>query len=133
MCLKFHIRAVHFFGMWKKKSIFTKYLFTFPGLPNLGAKIRCAQNRYTAVQTDPKYPLLEKSGMYCIIYRTDLHILQARRKTLENVANTSWNWTFFQCQCQNQKYIQMWIKFPKISECAGYINYRKVTEIADSA
>ena len=28
-----------------------------PGLPDLGALIRCAQNRYTAVQTDLKYPL----------------------------------------------------------------------------
>ena len=28
----------------------------FPGLPNLGAQIRCAQDRYTAVKTDLKYP-----------------------------------------------------------------------------
>ena len=38
-------------------------MFTFtktfpPGLPKLGALIRCSQNRYTAVQTDLKYPLL---------------------------------------------------------------------------
>ena len=30
----------------------------FPGLPNLGAQIGCAQNQYTAVQTDLKYPLI---------------------------------------------------------------------------
>ena len=29
----------------------------FPGLPNLGAQIRCAQNQYTAFQTDLKHPL----------------------------------------------------------------------------
>ena len=39
-----------------------KYLFTFTnfiflGLPDLGARIRSAQNQYTAVQTDPEYPL----------------------------------------------------------------------------
>ena len=34
---------------------FTKNIF--PGLPNLGSHIRCAQNQYTAVQTDLKYPL----------------------------------------------------------------------------
>ena len=36
MCLTFHIRVVHVFGMLKKKTIYTKY---------------------TAVQTDLKYPL----------------------------------------------------------------------------
>ena len=67
MCLKFHIRVVHFFGMLKKKSICMQYLFLlsqkafFPGLPNLGAQIRCAHNRYTAVQTDLKYPLVHPS------------------------------------------------------------------------
>ena len=34
---------------------FTKVFF--PGLPNLGAQIRCTQNRYIAVQKDLKYPL----------------------------------------------------------------------------
>ena len=48
--------------MLKKKSIYTKYLYLLsqffsPDLPNLGAQIRCDQNRYTAVQTDLKYPL----------------------------------------------------------------------------
>ena len=38
-------------------SIFTLIKKFFPGLPNLGAQIRCAQNWYTAVQTDLKYPL----------------------------------------------------------------------------
>ena len=55
------MRVVHFFGMLKKKSICMKYLYLFsqkkfsPGLPNLGAQIKCAQNRYTAVQTNLKY------------------------------------------------------------------------------
>ena len=39
--------------MLKKKST---RIFS-PGLPNLCAQIRCAQNRYTAFQTDLKYPL----------------------------------------------------------------------------
>ena len=28
-----------------------------PGFPNLGAQIRCTQNRYIVVQTELKYPL----------------------------------------------------------------------------
>ena len=56
----------------KEKYLHEIYMFTFtkhfpPGLPNLGAQIRCAQNpnrcaqnRYTAVQTDQKYPLYEQ-------------------------------------------------------------------------
>ena len=48
--------------MPKRKIIYTIYLCLLPqtffsGLPNLGAKIRCAQNRYIAVQTELKYPL----------------------------------------------------------------------------
>ena len=35
---------------------FTKKVFS-PGLPDLGAQIRCAHNRYPAVQTGLKYPL----------------------------------------------------------------------------
>ena len=62
MCLTFHIRVAPFFGMPKRIRIYRKYLcFTkkfFPGSLNLGAKIRCAWNRYTAVQTDLKYPLV---------------------------------------------------------------------------
>ena len=62
MCLTFDIRVEHFFGMLEKKSIYTKYLcllsqISAPGLPDLGAQIRHAQNQYTAVQTDLKYPL----------------------------------------------------------------------------
>ena len=38
--------------MFTLKKIFS------PGSRNLGAQIRCAQNRYTAVQMDLKYPLL---------------------------------------------------------------------------
>ena len=60
MCLTFHVRVVHFFGMLKKISFTRKYLLTFTnfslGLPNMGAQIRCVQNRYIAVQTDLKYP-----------------------------------------------------------------------------
>ena len=55
MCLTFHIGVVHFFGMLKKeKHLHEISMFTFTkifsqGLPNLGAQIRSAQNRYTAV------------------------------------------------------------------------------------
>ena len=34
---------------------FTKNVF--PGLPYLGAQIRCAQNQYTTAQMDLDYPL----------------------------------------------------------------------------
>ena len=37
--------------------MFTFTKKNFPGLPNLGTQIRGAQNRYTAVQIDLKYPL----------------------------------------------------------------------------
>ena len=43
-----------------KISMFTFTKNLFPGLlnlPNLGAPIRCAQNRYTTVQAGLKYPL----------------------------------------------------------------------------
>ena len=64
VCLMFQVRVVHFFGMLKKKSIYTKYLCLlsqkfFPGLPNLGSQNRCALNQYTTVQTDLKYPLID--------------------------------------------------------------------------
>ena len=58
----FHIRVVPFFGMLKKK-VFTQNICLLSqkkfilGLPYLGAQIRCAQNRYTAVQTALKYSL----------------------------------------------------------------------------
>ena len=51
----------------KKKSIYTKYLcllsqkYFFPGLSNLGDQIRSAKNRYIAVQTDLKYPLVNEN------------------------------------------------------------------------
>ena len=58
----FHLVKVHFFGMLKKKGIYTKYLCLLskktPGLFNLGAQIRCAQNQYTAVKVGLKYPLI---------------------------------------------------------------------------
>ena len=60
MCLSFHIKVVHLFGMLKKKSIHAKYLcllpqdIFYPGLPNLGSQIRIG---ITAVQIDLKYPL----------------------------------------------------------------------------
>ena len=38
-------------------SMFTSIKnFFFPDLPNLNTQIRCAQNRYTAVQNGPKIP-----------------------------------------------------------------------------
>ena len=55
---------MHFFGLLKKKSIYTKYFcllsqkFFPPDLPKLSAQIRCAQNWFTAVQVDLKYPML---------------------------------------------------------------------------
>ena len=70
MCLTFHIRVVHFFGLLKKESIYLKNLFAFtspplpkkknkkkPGLPSCGTEIRCAQNWYATVQMVLKYPL----------------------------------------------------------------------------
>ena len=86
MCLTFHIRVVHFICMLKYKSIYTKYLCLFsqkkifPGLRNLGAQIRCVQNRYTAVQTEHNlkfyiclpgvvvFLVLIKKIMNCAIY-----------------------------------------------------------------
>ena len=38
--------------------MFTFTIKNFPGLPNLGTPIRCAQNWYTTVQMNLKYPLL---------------------------------------------------------------------------
>ena len=60
MCLPFHTKVVHFFGMPKKKSM--KHLLTFTktfflGLPYLGAQIKYAQNWYTAVQVDLTHAL----------------------------------------------------------------------------
>ena len=71
MCLTFHIRVVHFFGLLKKESIYLKNLFAFTspppsrkkqnkkktGLPSCGTEIRCAQNWYATVQMVLKYPL----------------------------------------------------------------------------
>ena len=58
MLLTFHIRVAHF-GLLKKENIYTKFLFLLsqffhPGSPNLGARIKCAQNRHIAVQNGPK-------------------------------------------------------------------------------
>ena len=64
MFLTCHIRVVHFFGMLKKEkhlheiSMFTFTKFFLPGLPYLGAQIRCAQSCYTDVRTDLKYALI---------------------------------------------------------------------------
>ena len=77
-----HIR-VHVFCMLKKEkdlhevSMFTFTKFFFPVLLNLGAQIRCAWNRCTAVQTDLKYPLvmLCKTGIWLGI----LHLIRDRR------------------------------------------------------
>ena len=83
MCLTFHIRVGHFFDMPKKKSIYTKYLcllsqLFFPGLPNLEAKIRCIQNRYTGVQTDLKYPqqllcIFTLNILFFMVYQASSH------------------------------------------------------------
>ena len=77
-----HIR-VHVFCMLKKEkdlhevSMFTFTKIFFPVLLNLGAQIRCAWNRCTAVQTDLKYPLvmLCKTGIWLGI----LHLIRDRR------------------------------------------------------
>ena len=55
--------------MLKKKSIYMKYLCLLsqkfpPGLPDLGILIRCAQDWYTAVRTDLKYPLMVEQNLY---------------------------------------------------------------------
>ena len=63
MCLMFHKKVVHIFGILKKESNYMKYLCLlsqkkyFPGLPNLGTQISCVENRYTTAQKDLKYPL----------------------------------------------------------------------------
>ena len=46
-----------------------------------------------------------------IIYTSDLHNLQNRRKKIKRVANDC-KGSF--CQCKNQKYLQIWLlpKFP---------------------
>ena len=59
--------------MLRKKSIYTKYLFTFtqkffPRLPSLGAHIRCAQNWYAAVQMDLRYTLAVDGFPYLITF-----------------------------------------------------------------
>ena len=51
----------------------------FPGLPNLGAQIRCAQNRYTTVQMDLKY-YLEICSM--LIMKTPECVYKASYKSL---------------------------------------------------
>ena len=79
MCLSFHIRVLHFFGIFKKKSIYTKHLcflsqnFFSQAYLILGAQTIYAQNRYNAIQTDLKYPLAEywTSSFYYLIERQD--------------------------------------------------------------
>ena len=51
-----------------KISIFTFIKIFFPGLPNLRAQLRCAQNRYVAVQMDLKYPLLIPRNVYYVTF-----------------------------------------------------------------
>ena len=43
--------------VYKKRKVFTQNIYNFPGLPNLGVQIRCAQNTYTTGQMVLKYPL----------------------------------------------------------------------------
>ena len=65
--------------MLKKKYIYMKYLCLLsqkkfsPGLTNLGAQIRCAQNRYIAAQTDLKYSHLLASPYIHILSNTGCH------------------------------------------------------------
>ena len=47
--------------------VFTFTSFFSPSLPNLAPQLRCAQNRYTAVQMDLKYPLSSGRGCGLII------------------------------------------------------------------
>ena len=58
MCLTFHIRVVHLFGMLKTKHLHEISMFTFTKVFShaylILAQIRCAQNRYTAVEADLK-------------------------------------------------------------------------------
>ena len=55
-----------------KISVYFYKTFFSPGLRNIGAQIRCAQNRQTAVQTDVKYPLtvlllcLNRVLLFCV-------------------------------------------------------------------
>ena len=80
-------------GYAKKKSIYTKYLcflsqqfFTTKvgDLTNLGAQISCAQNRYTAVQMDLKYPLLNKDS-----------VLLKPRNVTKRLYQSTTNWAFY--------------------------------------
>ena len=75
MCLTFHIRVVHFFGLLKRKVVTSKICLLSPapppppppsrkkqnkkktGLPSCGTEIRCAQNWYATIQMVLKYPL----------------------------------------------------------------------------
>ena len=68
--------------MLKKKGIYTKYLCLLskkpPGLLNLGAQNRYAQNQYTAVKTALKYPLITLGNRLINIARRSL----SRRRCL---------------------------------------------------
>ena len=66
MCLNILYESGTLLWYAEKRKVFTQniyvYLLTFtknfsPCLLSLGAQIRCAQNQYTADQTDLKYPL----------------------------------------------------------------------------
>ena len=55
----------------------------------MGAQIRCVENRYTALQTDPKYPLiLQKvfADLFCFcIEMSNRNIFQDRYKDLKDL------------------------------------------------
>ena len=50
--------------------MFTLTIFFPTGSPNLGAQIRCAQNRYTALQTDLKYPTSQSHLLFTTVTLT---------------------------------------------------------------
>ena len=76
----FHIRVVHFCDMLKMK-VFTQNICLLSqknfslGLPNLGAQIICAQNWYTAVQMDLKYPLGFFDNIYFLSTYSKINML----------------------------------------------------------
>ena len=90
--VSFHIRVVHFLVMLKRKA-FTRnicllslqFFTTKVGdLPNLGAQINFTQNRYTAVQMDLKYPLLNKDS-----------VLLKPRNVTKRLYQSTTNWAFY--------------------------------------
>ena len=90
-----------------KISMFTFANFFFPGLPNLGAKIRCAQNRYTAVQTDPNTPY-----NYSVYLHKTFYCLWFIRLRLTNHGSSTFclftHRLFFVFLITNKMYLHRW-------------------------